>query len=454
MTLSNVEFKTHLYSEHFFEMGVLLSTLDADKSSGVYLWAEIYELELKLYAYLDAIQIGGTFAIDAAFELLIDGDEDELLGALFTLFSLDNLSVGHVKRLTACFEGLLTENEGNDSFLSTLKIVKSHSLSTMLIGFLSHSSPWLKQVSCELLGYRGGIDPQRFWPLFHDENKSVKVAALVAMMRTGFSESVPAMEQAVLENKDVFNEHCIFPLLMLGSKKALQFSRLACQSEEYIKPQYPIYLALGGNETDLKYIVNAMAYKEMNNAVFEALGIFGSMDGVKILLDKLPSVTDEEKVVIGKSLNQILGGQLYETIEVTETTVDDINVEDITGKLGDVDQSASDDSVTIEVKQDCTDIDRWRRWLQENSSQFDPVVRYRNGKPYSFLLCLEEIAHPKTGYEDRQRAYNELAIRSGHHILFEPDWFVDKQIDALKQWQTWWNKNKINFNQQWMFNGQ
>jgi len=61
---------------------------------------------------------------------------------------------------------------------------------------------------------------------------------------------------------------------------------------------------------------------------------------------------------------------------------------------------------------------------------------------------LEEIAHPNSKYNDRQRAYYELVIRSGEHISFEPDWFIDKQIEALKKWQTWWNQNKAGFTNQ------
>ncbi len=107
----------------------------------------------------------------------------------------------------------------------------------------------------------------------------------------------------------------------------------------------------------------------------------------------------------------------------------------------------------MEIKQACTDKDRWAQWWQENKANFDQSIRYRHGKPYSFLLCLQEIAHRETNYQDRQRAYNELVMRSGHHIPFEADWFVDKQMEALKKWQAWWNQNKIGFTNQWMFDG-
>ena len=192
----------------------------------------------------------------------------------------------------------------------------------------------------------------------------------------------------------------------------------------------------------------------MNAAVLEALGILGSLKGVKTLMQFLDSEDDEEKLAAAKSLNQISGAQLYENVEFIENEEDDIMVEDITGKpaASNEDKQAGDERI-IKVKQDSSDKQRWIDWWQQNQARFDASVRYRHGKPYSFFLCLQEIAHPETKYEDRQRAYHEMVMRSGQHIPFEPDWFVDKQIAALKEWQQWWVENKTRLTNPWMFDG-
>ena len=447
-----IKFYSHLYQQHLGELGFLLTQIIEFYQLKDVEWIDLRDDEKRILAHLDALDIGGEVADQNSETLIEIGDDDELLGAIYTLGSLERENNTNLVTVVSAFEK--ADEELIPFYLLAFKYAKNSSLSGLLLSCLDHEMPLFRASVAEILGYRGDADAHRIWPLFHDEQEIVRISAMVAVMRLGFKEAVPAMEQTVLENKSMFNEHCVFPLLMLGSQKALKFSRLACQSADYVKPQYPSYLALGGNESDLVPIVNAMKFEGMNPAVLEALGILGSLKGVKTLMQFLDSEDDEEKLVAAKSLNQISGAQLYENVQIVEKEEDDIAVEDITGKpaASNEDKQAGDERI-IEVKQDCTDKQRWTDWWQQNLARFDASVRYRHGKPYSFFLCLQEIAHPETKYDDRQRAYNELVMRSGHHIPFEPDWFVEKQIAALKEWQQWWVENKTRLTNQWMFDG-
>jgi len=441
-----------IYQEHLFETGANFTQINSYFCDSGLVWFDVFDLIEIIEAHIDAIELGGPLAFQCAIEFLESSDEDEFVGAIYTLASICSNDFG-INELIEYYT-----KEGNEEkllfYVNAFKSVKHSMLTTKLLSSLQHEIPIIRAATAEILGYRGDADPHRIWPLFHDKEEFVRLAAMVAVMRLGFKNAVPAMEQAVLENKAMFNEHCVFPLLMLGSQKALKFSRLACQSASYIKPQYPIYLALGGDEDDLPIILKALEFQNMNSAVLEALGIFGSLKGVNTLIKFLSSENDEERLAAAKSLNQISGAELYETLSVVEKEDDDISAEDITGKPSTTEEkNTAGDERLIEIKQDCTDKERWTIWWKENASRFNTTTRYRSGKPYSFLLCLEEIAHPQTKYDDRQRAYNELVMRSGHHIPFEPGWFVDKQIDSLKKWQTWWNENKTALTNPWMFDG-
>ena len=150
----------------------------------------------------------------------------------------------------------------------------------------------------------------------------------------------------------------------------------------------------------------------------------------------------------------ITGANLKETVVILEQEEPDLEVEDITGQGGDKNDEKQGDSREVEVQRHCTDHTIWMNWWNNNATHFAPTQRYRFGKPYSLFTVLEEIAKPDSVYNDRQRAYYELIIRSGHHIPFEPDWFVDKQIAALKNWQVWWNENKNRYTNEWLFAGQ
>ncbi len=451
MFFSKQDFLHNLYDEHIFECGSLISDVISYFEDPEISWLDVHDLGRRLLAHADAIDLGGEFAQYCLRESLVIGDYDETLGAIYAISSQENLTDS----------AFLLEKFGEEInpdvmaiFFIGFKYASCIGLSNKLLPLLRHQLPEIRAVILETLGYRADITPRRIWPLFHDKDESVKLAAMVACMRLGFKEALPAMEQAVLEKKEIFNEHTVFPLLMLGSQKALQFSRRACQSATHVKPQYPIYLALSGNKDDIEFIVKALKFDGMNLAVLEALGIYGALEGVNTLMKFLSSEDDEEKLAAAKSLNQISGAQLYEAIAVIEKDDDDIDAETITGKpAASGEEKTAGEERKVEIKQDCTEKKRWLEWWQNNKSRFDVSVRYRHGKPYTFLLLLEEIAHPETKFDDRQRAYNELVIRSGQHIAFQPDWFVDKQIDALKKWQTWWNKNKSTFINQWMFDG-
>jgi len=452
MIVTKVQFYTEIYQEHLIETGSIFTHIQDYFVDFNIRWSDTWELQQRIKAHVDALELGEELARKCSLEFLESDDEDEFLGAIYSLATISVDDIG----VNAVIDEFADEKDQDRQayYITAFKPGKHPRLTEKLRPLLQHETSLIRAATAEILGYRGDADPHRIWPLFHDKDESVKTAAMVAVMRLGFKEAVPAMEQAVLENKEIFNEHCIFPLLMLGSQKALQFTRHACQSASDIKPQYPVYLALAGNGEDIAHLFHVFQFDDMRIAALEALGIFGSLHGVNTLMNFLLSKNDEQKLAAAKSLNQISGAQLYETITVIEKDEDDIDPEDIIGlPAASGEGKQPGDERRVEIKQACTDKDSWAQWWQENKANFDQSIRYRYGKPYSFLLCLQEIAHPETNFDDRQRAYHELVIRSGHHIPFEPDWFVDKQIEALKKWQSWWNQNKTDLTNPWMFDG-
>ena len=451
MIVSRNHLLTEIYTEHMVETGVLVSTMMEYFYDSEIQWIDSSEIEERINPHIHALQIAYPLADDIIKILLSSIDSDEMLGSLMIAAEINPSNyLNYFSEIN--FDDV--DDEVLSIYAQALKLVKNTQISNYLLSLLKNNDPKIRATVLEVIAYRGDVDPHRIWPFFNDKEESVRLAAMVAAMRLGFKKAVPAMEHAVLENKELFNEHCVFPLLMLGSHKALKFSRLACQSASYIKPQYPIYLALAGNKEDINYILKALEFENMALSVLEALGIYGSLGGVNTLMKFLSSKDDEEKLTAAKSLNQISGAQLFEIVTATEKEDDDLDPEDITGKpAASGDGKKEGDEKTIEIKQNCIDKDRWLQWWQENKTRFDPNVRYRHGKPYSYFLVLEEIAHPASLLEDRQRAYHELVMRTGHHIPFEPDWFVSKQIEALKKWQVWWNGHKAEYINPWLFDG-
>jgi len=447
------KFYADIYQENLAELGNHLLLFQAYFLEEELSWVEQHELNKRIDAYVDALSVGENVAIDFSNRMLYEGDEDEMLGAIYFLLSCPETPENTIFAVLESF----ASGENIALFSLAFKHARCPSLGQYLVPFLTHENPDIRAATVEVLGYRGEADPRRIWPLFHDKAEAVKLAAMNAVTRLGFKDACPAMELAVLDKKDIFNEHSVFPLLMLGSDKALQFSRLACRSAHHVKSQYPMYLALAGNEEDLDNILKVLVFGDLNLAVLEALGIFGALEGVNTLMKFLSSSEEDERLMAARSLNQISGAQLYDELAVAENEEEELSPAHVIGNAGIKTEKKAEDyqaeQQLVKIKRDCTNKDIWTAWWLENKACFDVSLRYRHGKPYSFFLLLQEIAHPETKHEDRQRAYNELVIRSGHYIAFEPDWFVDRQIAALKEWQTWWKQNKHTLSNQWMFHG-
>ena len=447
-------FYRDIFQEHVAECGFQLNELCNNFHIAALSWHDALDTQAIIFRHVDAIYLHicqGFCSKADLLGILQSGDEDETTGLIYALSSIGNSEKN--------WFDLLLENvsEFDDDALVWFSIgVRYGTLNDVtekLISLLSHEKAKIRALVAEIIGYRGGVDSRRIWPLFRDDDQAVKIAAMVAMARSGFKEAVPAMEQAVLHSREAFNEHCLLPLLMLGSHRALQYVQIAMRSPDYVKPQYPIYLALAGNQQDYPLFLHATQYDGMLLPVVEALGIFGSVQAVDFLQQHLLSEDDELKLEAAKSLNMISGANLKETVVIIEQAEPDLEVEDVIGEGDEKSGEEQGDSREVEVQRHCTDHTTWMNWWQNNVGHFDPHQRYRFGKPYTFFTVLEEIARPDSVYNDRQRAYYELVIRSGHHIPFEPDWFADKQIDALKKWQLWWNENKSRYVDKWLFAG-
>lgn len=87
----------------------------------------------------------------------------------------------------------------------------------------------------------------------------------------------------------------------------------------------------------------------------------------------------------------------------------------------------------------------WQTWWDQNKSQFDSRLRYRNGKPFSPSCLLENLEFEKSPPVIRQLAYEELVIRYGIDFPFETTMFVSKQKEALAIFREWIGANGSRF---------
>ncbi|MDH5228524.1 MAG: hypothetical protein OEZ58_05500 [Gammaproteobacteria bacterium] len=451
MTKSEKEFRIVLYQEHITEIGVLLEDRDSYFSDSSISWLDVSELEQRIEAHWDAMMIGQDLAKSIAIELLSSGIDEELSGACYCLAlgsreDEDELVI--IEKLGQA------DDDQIEYFRNALKHSISMSLAGKLVALLGEKKLPLKIVVLDILGYACKGDPKRIWPLLHESDLEVRQATSIAISRYAHKETLTALEPIVLSDEGSSKE-LLFSGIWLGSIQALDMLRSNSVNPQYCPENYLHLLALVGSEQDFPVITTATMKPEKKLEAINAMGVVGMIAGIEPLLNELNCDDELVRCAAAQALHLMSGAGLLENVVQVENDDEEIDPESILSGIDPTEQDKmpSLQEAEIQIERLCTQHDVWEAWWQENKNKFDNNIRYRYGQPWSLGLCIEEIAHPHSTMGNRQRAYWEFTIRSGVHIPFEPDWFIDKQLDAIAKMRAWWQQNQEVYSGQWMFHG-
>ncbi|NOZ55057.1 MAG: hypothetical protein GXP08_18275 [Gammaproteobacteria bacterium] len=453
----NTDTITHFISEHITELGFLLTVPQVNDYQVENDWSDDIDRQHRIEAHRSALAVQEGDSVDLAIQFLDSYDEDQVLGAAYTLACSSN-SKG-LDAVVAAYGNV--EHEFLWCYVDAFKHGSHAQLSAQLKPYLQHANPALVAATIDILGYRREGDPRQFWSLLRHDNDTVRMAAIIALMRFGYKAALPAIEQMIwarpIEQRSAF----LYPLLALGSEKIRQHIYRLCQEPALTTPESLIYLAMSAGDKQLPTLIQQFPGEETQLAALQALGIYGHIGAIPQLLNALTADNEAMRVQAGEALQMLTGAGLREELHVQEEEEPDLTVADILGQdtRADLDGEALDAQTKPRLKKVirvCSDHPRWQSWWQENKQNFDNTHRYRHGAFFSLNSCIETLANDAhANAEQRHNAYAELVIRSGNPVAFEPDWFVTKQRQAIARWQRWWETAKPKLgNQQWLFNGQ
>jgi hypothetical protein len=83
------------------------------------------------------------------------------------------------------------------------------------------------------------------------------------------------------------------------------------------------------------------------------------------------------------------------------------------------------------------DREGWRAWLEVNKHRFSREHRWRMGRPYGPSALLECLRHEATPFVIRAASYEELVVRYGLNVPFEPELQVRQQLRFLAKIEGW-----------------
>jgi hypothetical protein len=217
--------------------------------------------------------------------------------------------------------------------------------------------------------------------------------------------------------------------LRLGDPQA--FQELATLAR--ISLRDPITLGLAAGRQMTKALLAACADSPRSADVLTGVGLLGDLAAVRPLVDML--TTEGLAGAAAEALCVITGAPLFEEAVIPEEITED---EMLPGELfafrerGETPRRTDGQPYGTKVRRVTRDPAVWDEWLQANASRFAAGHRYRRGDLYTpqvLLDCLWSETFPKSY---RCWIGDELQIRYGIDLPFEPDLFVDQQQRVLR----------------------
>lgn len=425
------QFLREFYEEHLEEMGFLLNQRQIYLHDPEIPWPELSETDERVLAHLDAMEAGGELALQCAREYIADEDECLVLASAYVLCSIGNVDTD----LKIVIEGLSNANEDLiPVWVHALKLAKSPLIARHTTVLLDSQRPEYRAAAAQILGYRREGNPIRFLALMQDVDSRVREAAALALGKLNYRQAVPDLEWFLFQNATPYPEAIVFALLLLGSRRTLDYCRRACQENEPPFPQLPYLFAMAGSIQDFSLLLHTCSIPKMTMHALTGMGILGSTAAIPILIQSLVTEDPSLKIAAAASLDLITGAGLRETVVVEEKEVEEA-----------YEFEGEEEPTVLEIEQVSTKSDAWDRWWYSHKSKFDPTRRWRRGKPFELGSCIAEMTDHTSLFVDRQRAGNEIIIRSGHYIVFEPDWFIHRQKLAIEQWNRWWAAKRSHY---------
>ena len=447
MATSIRKFLIELYHEYLEEASFLYEQRLCLFHNPEMTWLEIEAFEDRFEPHIDGLVLGGELALEVCKQQAIKGDFGELHAAIRVLCRLS--------RKELLFEILdeldSDDNEKINAVSNALKYELSADWQNDIIGKLAPGEEKLVRIISTLIGYRRMPACkellQLLWLKKNDSNQFV-IWALGRLREKSANDLL--LQNLTIDQDELCSSSA---LTLLRTREYQVVSK--CLKYAGIRNWPHIPLSLGGGRSVLSTLMAAGSVADSATDSLMALGLFGDIATVDLLLSKMNVKEFVETAAF--ALNLITAAELYEDAFIPEKfDEDELSEEELKVlRLGEGLKKIDGTPYGTTVNRLSQNLDDWQKWWVGNKARFIPGIRYRNGKPYSPACLLENLQHERTPHRIRQLAYEELVIRYDVDFPFEADMFVAQQKQVLKEISQWVGSNSSRFKEgAWYFAGQ
>jgi uncharacterized protein (TIGR02270 family) len=422
---ATLAFHRELYVEHLDAAAFLYEQRRATSDDPELTWLDAGDTEARLEAHIDALSSAGGLAVDICRPLIEESEPGELYTALcvFCRQQRRDLVGEALKRLDPAKAQLAR------AVSDALRDEMPAEWADALASGISRGFNKLIPTFAQYLGYRR-LNPGAVLDSLVQADLPHGLPELIwALGRTGSEHLRSRIAPFTDHPEAVVRSHAIMALLRRGDVAA----RASCrQRAEMGDSAMYLPLAACGGRAEARLLHDHASASSAPPEVLLALGILGDVSNVRFLLQSLED--PELAGVAASALHLITGAGLSEELFVPdEIHEDELFDEELKAyrETGEVPMHPDGRPFGVTVQRPSQSAEGWHSWLDKHKNHFDPVGRYRLGKPCSPAALVETLAAAAFPRLIRSLAYEELVIRYGIDARFEVDMRVEEQKDQI-----------------------
>ena len=418
-------FSADLYLEHLEEASFLYEQRLGFYDDPEVTWLDIGRFEERLEAHLEALVSGGELALEICVRRSEEGDPGELYTAV-CVFCRDQRRdlIGVVlKRLD------LKDSVRSRAVRDAITDEMPDEWGEVLATSLNRGYDKLIPIVAHFVGHRRLASASVDELIARQQATDGLAELLWAWGRVGEARVASHVAGYVDHEDGAVRTNAVIALLRRGDDGAL----VACSARAVDgDPAMCLPLAVCGGPSALGLLLNFVLQQSVTPAALIALGLLGDLRAVRPLIEKL---TDEKLgAAAAVALQLITGAPLREDAFIPEVVEEDELFEDEREtylQTGETPKHVDDRPFGVNVERTSQNPEDWLEWLEEHKSDFSPSQRYRLGEPFSLGTLVDTLVSPFFGRLVRAMAYEELVIRYGIDVPFEPEMRVNEQKQQI-----------------------
>lgn len=408
-----------LYEIHLEEAAFRWSQWEKALDAPDFTLEEVEELEEQAAAHLDALVLGGEPVARKLLEPALAAEEPELIVAA----ALALLGGEEPPGAAAVLAALPTaEPPALAALQRALELAPTVPAELPLLLKKEDSPAELRAVVLDTLGAQALATAPLCTPFLTHPEPQVAAAALRAACRARLPLEPAVLQRALDSGEPALRDAALVAGLMAGHRSAWAACQSATGSHEPGGRLPLLLLGMGGEERDVKRLLELLQDTKLHPDVLWALGFSGRVAAADVCVELM-----REKPVAalaGEAFSAITGLRIAEQYAVPDEEADEkippLEEEDLNADLA----PSPEDALPLPQP------DQVAAWWQESRRHLDARQRYLSGQPFTPLALLNALV--SAPMRRRHALALELALRSRGSLQVPTRAFVARQVAAWK----------------------